>query len=304
MATKVNGVNCAEEGKLPHSDESFVYILRSKCGALFKIGKSKDVTSRVRCVGADSIDVASSFTLRVPNDEQAYRLERYLHLAFAEWRVDKARAASIVGDAYGGLTEWFLADCLPRLDAILDHCTDLFPHERVTGAMLLPDDRQRATRNPQRARRERRVFTADELWIEAKPQIEAVATRVSMVIDIAKNVRVRDFGFGAGRLYGSCRSVDADSLAALVDDAFSHGGVKLTNQWIGLVTGYRPPSLVNDYRFHLCLALPGLWDPEPFSTRVRTYFGGLLSDLCPVDVLEPRQGWQEYFYKRQGEEEE
>ena len=115
--------------------KSHVYLLRHRNGLRFKIGKANNIIRRARSFGLQDIDWDSSIGLEVPNEHEAFRLERILLRTFERCRLS---AQEIVDDngALDGATEWMDAGSFARVDLFLRQGDDLFPHARITGARL------------------------------------------------------------------------------------------------------------------------------------------------------------------------
>lgn len=280
--------------RLSSEDSAYVYIMLSTCGSLFKIGKANDVSVRLGRVGADKIDLTQSYMLRVASEEQAYRLERCLHLAFFNQRVSKERAAGVIGSNYDGLTEWFESTCLTRVDEYIRHHEDLFPHDRIHGESLITHLNVAKVGRQKNGRRVRLKYTDEDLWNAGRPQVDMIVLKVRAVIQQARTPVLRDFSIGHAELQGVCSPAETVSMTALLQQALQ-GGISIDNYGINLVTSCTHPSAATDYAFRLGLSFPGMWDASPLSTRLKAYFVEQLSGLCPVEVLSREEGWNKLF---------
>lgn len=114
------GCDCLAEGQ----DFSHVYVLKHRNSDLLKIGKANSVLDRAKAFGIDSIDLGSSFALRLSSGRQAVHVEKTLHKTFKKWAVSKDDAIAL-GIAADGSTEWFSGGCRSRLLDYLSANSDL-----------------------------------------------------------------------------------------------------------------------------------------------------------------------------------
>jgi transcriptional regulator with XRE-family HTH domain len=104
-----------------HATGAHVYVFHHKRLPLIKIGKSVDAPERAEQIGDLRSDKGT--LLRVNDEASAFRLERVLHRAFHNWRIDAEQA--LQHGLVIGKSEWFKNDCEPRLLKFLEDNSDL-----------------------------------------------------------------------------------------------------------------------------------------------------------------------------------
>jgi transcriptional regulator with XRE-family HTH domain len=98
-----------------------VYVFHHKRLPFIKIGKSLDAAERAEQIGDLRSD--SGTLLRVNDEASAFRLERVLHRAFHNWRIDSQEA--LQHGLVIGKSEWFSNDCEVRLLKFIEDNSDL-----------------------------------------------------------------------------------------------------------------------------------------------------------------------------------
>ena len=106
---------------------AYVYVLAHRTEPWVKIGRALDIKARAGSIGRDTFGMSRSTALECDTEARAARLERVLHRAFHDWRLDAAE----IGDRVpaNGHTEWFTDSCRARLDEFLRVSGDLFKAE-------------------------------------------------------------------------------------------------------------------------------------------------------------------------------
>lgn len=103
----------------------YVYLLRYATKPQFKIGWAKDVHSRARDLAAPGdFDLAASLCVRVGTEPDCKRVEKILHRAFKEWKIDVDKK-----NRYPGDTEQFRIEGFNFVVRFLTDNTHLFDDE-------------------------------------------------------------------------------------------------------------------------------------------------------------------------------
>ena len=105
----------------------YLYILKSKDGSRFKIGKANDIHQRLYGIGGqDAFDLAGSVCVKLDCERQAYTVERALHKLFDRWRL-----SVVPNERFPGDTEYFDIACFARVNAFLQANKDLTSGEEL-----------------------------------------------------------------------------------------------------------------------------------------------------------------------------
>lgn len=104
---------------------SYVYLLAHPTEPRFKIGKAININSRLQQLGRTQFDLSSSQALEVFTEAESDNLERLLHRAFSQWRLDSDVVHVSDGARLAGHSEWFHCDCKARLAAFINANMDL-----------------------------------------------------------------------------------------------------------------------------------------------------------------------------------
>lgn len=108
-----------------------VYLLRHATEPRFKIGKANDLAARVLQLGRSQFNLLTSIAIEVESPEDATNLERLLHRAFRQHRLNPACSSTgwmypgLAAGKHDGMSEWFSAACWERLQGLLSHLKDL-----------------------------------------------------------------------------------------------------------------------------------------------------------------------------------
>lgn len=101
----------------------YVYLLKHVDGKSFKIGKASDIHQRIRALGIggmQAFDLECSLCVKLPSDDDAYRVEKSLHRLFADWHLEVDEQKRCDGD-----TEQFAIECFDRVVKFLTDNSDL-----------------------------------------------------------------------------------------------------------------------------------------------------------------------------------
>lgn len=104
---------------------SYVYLLAHPTQSRFKIGKAVDIHARIQQLGADQFDLDNSQALAVTTEEDSSNLEKLLHRAFIQWRIDSAVITIDEGARREGASEWFDMACRERLSTFIRDNKDI-----------------------------------------------------------------------------------------------------------------------------------------------------------------------------------
>lgn len=177
MKVDETGGDCLADSQ----DFSHVYVLKHRNCDLLKIGKANSVLDRAKAFGIDSIDLGSSFALRLCSGQQAVHVEKTLHKTFKKWAVSKDDAIAL-GIAADGSTEWFSGSCRRRLLDFVGANSDLLEFTVLPSGslaeLLAAQETRRLARDQQRdVRRAVQLSRQRELDIRRQAKDVRLAAR-------------------------------------------------------------------------------------------------------------------------------
>lgn len=101
----------------------FVYFLKHNIYPIFKVGKTKNIHTRMRQIGGvENFNVADSFCVSLANGRESYRLETILHRMFHVWNIQPEEYGGV---RHKGDSEEYKIQCLDRLIKFLSENSDL-----------------------------------------------------------------------------------------------------------------------------------------------------------------------------------
>jgi hypothetical protein len=161
---------------------SHVYILVHRTEHLVKIGKANDIISRASGLGGSDFDFSRSIGLRVDTVRQAFELERMLHTVFKSSRLPVNEVEKLI-DHGSGLSEWFHADCLERVQVFLAHIKDVVRFERVP--LRLPEKASTAPA-PCVVEKACKAQVAPDFDAENKQHLEAFNQALAEILELGE----------------------------------------------------------------------------------------------------------------------
>lgn len=163
---------------------SYVYLLAHRTEPRFKIGKAININTRLQQLGRTQFDLSKSQALAVATETDSDNLERLLHRAFAQWRLDSDQVQVSEGTRLAGHSEWFHSECRERLQAFISANIDL-----LQCTMIESDALQVLVAESMKQSRASVVKTPEQLEYERqreekrKKQLDAKQNRIARARD-------------------------------------------------------------------------------------------------------------------------
>ncbi|MNR71538.1 hypothetical protein D3C71_21690 [compost metagenome] len=252
---------------------AYVYILRHRSEPRLKVGKAKDLLSRIQQLGADQFDFASSDALEVSDASAASNLERILHRVFSNHRLapDGAPNCPQLRTGSDGATEWFELACLERMHAFLAHCEDLVdftrkPLAQAVGSSAIAELEQRRekaalAREQHNQQLVPRMHAQHQQWCQQfRQDVQKLAAVLAKVAGLSEFAAVVSDGRSYA-LVGEVSPTGAAHVDSLLDIVQR---IQSQRQWLGSLVGKAHLTDKPDGGKRFCLQLEGApgGDPE------------------------------------------